>query len=78
MSWWISLEDEDGRMLTSEKSIQEGGTQFVGGTDECTLNVTYNYSDVTRLVGFQAQTASKKSSVLVEGGVNPMNAVSGG
>jgi len=30
--------------LNSEESCEEGGTYVMGGTDECALNVTYNYS----------------------------------
>lgn len=44
MSWWISLNDEEGEYLYSEEVIAEGGTYAIGGTDEMCLNVTYNYS----------------------------------
>jgi CO dehydrogenase/acetyl-CoA synthase epsilon subunit len=43
MSWWIYLEDENGNSLETDKIIQEGGIQVVGGTNKTTLNVTYNY-----------------------------------
>lgn len=44
MSWDVALHDKDDNLLNSAKTIQEGGTQVLGGTDECHLNVTYNYS----------------------------------
>jgi hypothetical protein len=50
MSWWISLDDE-GKPV-EVKSFQGGGTQCIGGSTEADLNVTYNYSEVTRLVDF--------------------------
>ena len=43
MSVWIRLEDLQGRTLEAERH-EEGGTYVVGGTTECELNVTYNYS----------------------------------
>lgn len=45
MSVWYTLEDaQSGATLTlPEGSHSEGGTYVLGGTDECTLNVTYNY-----------------------------------
>ena len=43
MSWWVSLEDENGRSLSVPRHT-EGGTFVLGGTDEAELNVTYNYS----------------------------------
>ena len=33
-----------GNILHMDESIQEGGTQVMGGTTECSLNVTYNYA----------------------------------
>ena len=45
MSWTVYLVDPDeGSSLNSKNSIQEGGTQVVGGTNSCELNITYNYS----------------------------------
>ena len=39
------LVDEDtDSSLCSKNSIQEGGTQVAGGTNNCELNITYNYS----------------------------------
>ena len=43
MSFWVSLEDAQGETCTSEP-FEDGGTFVVGGSDECSLNVTYNYS----------------------------------
>lgn len=67
MSWWISLHDDDGNTAQVEL-YQEGGTQVVGGTTEADLNVTYNYSEVTRLVdfNFQDHLHGKKAKDTVE------------
>ncbi|MHA1951263.1 MAG: hypothetical protein ACW987_15520 [Candidatus Thorarchaeota archaeon] len=43
MSYWVSLQDEKGEYLFVDTHA-EGGTYVLGGTDEATLNVTYNYS----------------------------------
>lgn len=43
MSYWVSLEDGDGKCFESQEKIASGGTRQVGGTTETTLNVTYNY-----------------------------------
>lgn len=51
MSWWISLVNDDDSTCTVDPHA-EGGTYALGGTPEAELNVTYNYSEVTRLVGF--------------------------
>ena len=48
MSYDIYLETEDG-VCVSSQHIQEGGTQVMGGTKECHLNITYNYSTLYRL-----------------------------
>ena len=45
MSWDVRLEGAG-----HVDRIQEGGTQTVGGTTEADLNITYNYSDVYKLV----------------------------
>jgi len=49
MSYDIYLETEDGEICVSSQRIQEGGTQVMGGTKECHLNITYNYSTLYRL-----------------------------
>jgi hypothetical protein len=50
MSWWISLNDENG--YKTVESFEGGGTYALGGSDEAALNVTYNYSEVTNLIDF--------------------------
>ena len=50
MSWWIYLEDDDGKNVTVDRH-EEGGTYCMGGTHEAELNVTYNYGVVFRLAG---------------------------
>lgn len=50
MSYDVSLRDaETGAILTTD-SHTEGGTIVVGGTNECVLNITYNYSEVYSMV----------------------------
>jgi hypothetical protein len=51
MSWDISLETPEGQALQVAHP-GEGGTYALGGSNEADLNVTYNYSEVTRLVSF--------------------------
>jgi len=43
MSHDVRLVDIDGVLVSREK-ITEGGTQVFGGTNDCELTVTYNYS----------------------------------
>ena len=43
MSHDVILVDTDG-VLVSRERIAEGGTYVSGGTNECVLNITYNYS----------------------------------
>ena len=43
MSHDVRLVDTD-IVLVSRQKISEGGTHVSGGTNECELNVTYNYS----------------------------------
>jgi len=43
MSYDVSLMDESGIILEIPEAFQEGGTQIVGGTSLCDLNITYNY-----------------------------------
>jgi hypothetical protein len=42
MSWWVYLEDKDGKPV-EVSAHSEGGTYAVGGISEAELNVTYNY-----------------------------------
>jgi hypothetical protein len=51
MSFDICLRTETGETVCVEHH-SEGGTYQVGGTTEAKLNVTYNYSEVTKLVDF--------------------------
>jgi hypothetical protein len=51
MSWWVSLRDNEGN-IARVREHQEGGTLVVGGSAEADLNVTYNYSLVTRPIEF--------------------------
>ena len=51
MSWDIALQ-VDGESVPVDHHEGEGGTYEVGGTDRAELNVTYNYSEVTKLVDF--------------------------
>lgn len=44
MSYDIWLNDQEGQTCRTKNKHQEGGTYCVGGTDECSLNVTYNYA----------------------------------
>ena len=43
MSYDIWLSNERMNIHTSSQQIQEGGTQVMAGTNECQLNITYNY-----------------------------------
>ena len=43
MSWWVSLNDENGSPVTVD-SFEDGGTYALGGSSEADLNITYNYS----------------------------------
>lgn len=45
MSYDVSLIEDD-RICTVNETCQAGGTQIVGGTNECELNITYNYGEV--------------------------------
>jgi len=50
MSWSVFIKNDEGETLYSVNHIQYGGTQVVGGTNECDLNITYNYSKLFREV----------------------------
>jgi hypothetical protein len=51
MSWWIYLEDEQGRTV-SVAPDSAGGTYAIGGIAQASLNVTYNYGEAFRVVDF--------------------------
>lgn len=53
MSYDVYLRDDEGEVCTTE-AHSEGGTYTVGGTDECHLNVTYNYSQIFRIIKLQS------------------------
>lgn len=46
MSYDVELMGPDGTVLPFGTVFAEGGTQRVGGTDRCELNITYNYAEV--------------------------------
>lgn len=46
MSYDVFLVDHVGNSLVSKRLIQEGGTQVMGGTSMCELNITYNYASL--------------------------------
>jgi hypothetical protein len=48
MSWDVELRGENG-VCTVDHEFCEGGTHAAWGTNECELNVTYNYSVLFRL-----------------------------
>jgi hypothetical protein len=45
MSFDVRLKDKEGNTLISSMNISHGGTQVIGGTNECDLNITYNYAE---------------------------------
>lgn len=53
VSYNVDLVDKEGNILQMEEAIEEGGTYIQGGTTECSLNVTYNYSQVYHLLGWR-------------------------
>jgi hypothetical protein len=58
MSWWISLQDEQGEVVSVEP-FTEGGTYALGGSTEAELNVTYNYG---KHFAFRDELDGKKAS----------------
>lgn len=57
MSWDIDLDYPDGREIQVDIH-EEGGTYALGGTDQASLNVTYNYGkhfDFNKLDGRTAE-----------------------
>ena len=46
MSWDVKLNNDEGITLSINEFFQEGGTQQIGGTNFCELNITYNYAQV--------------------------------
>lgn len=46
MSYDVDLVDANGDVLPCREHFEEGGTRVLGGISECSLNITYNYSEV--------------------------------
>jgi len=61
VSYWVSLSYPDG-VLASVPPFSEGGTYALGGNDEATLNVTYNYSEVFKLLDFRLKDLHEKQA----------------
>lgn len=67
MGFWMRLVDEKSREpLKIPFSLEEGGTYPVGGTDECLLKVTGNYSQVFDFDQLEGKTASETLHLLAE------------
>lgn len=49
MSVWVYIENVSGEVLPAPRRHTDGGTAQLGGSVECELNVTYNYSPLFRL-----------------------------
>lgn len=60
MSYDISLE-HNGVVTKSKNIIAEGGTQIVGGTNKCELNITYNYSKIYSKFNFSLKDLNGNS-----------------
>lgn len=45
MSWWIYLNDNEGKPV-SVPQFTDGGTYCMGGEDIASLNITYNYGNI--------------------------------
>lgn len=75
MSWDIDLEESDG-VPCKVTAHTEGGTYAVGGTDNASLNVTYNYGEAYRLVGFSIDSLqgakAKDVTAALEDAVNKL------
>lgn len=50
MSYDVHLVGPDDITLTSSEKVTEGGTQILGGTNECRLNITGNYWQVWKMI----------------------------
>ena len=48
MSWWVSLQCPCCEETLCVESHQEGGTICIGGSNEASLNITYNYGQLFR------------------------------
>lgn len=56
MSYELYVRDKDG-VCQSKTNRSEGGTFVVGGTKECNLNITWNYSKVFYIRILDGKTA---------------------
>ena len=59
MSYWVYLQNKHGGTLPVDRHM-EGGTFVVSGNPMAELNVTYNYSDVYRLINFSISDLNGK------------------
>lgn len=59
MSYWVTLQDERGKALEVEPH-SEGGTYALGGTEEASLNVTYNYASCYSSVEVEVEPGDPK------------------
>lgn len=50
MSYDVDLIDQDGQLVQVEHHEADGGTYVVGGTNDASLNITYNYGSIYSLV----------------------------
>lgn len=56
MSYDVEIQDWDGSCVQlPQKHNVKGGTYSEGGTEDASLNITYNYSAVYALVGFSVK-----------------------
>lgn len=65
MSYWITLQDENGDALEVGNHT-EGGTYAFGGTNEATLNVTYNYCGHFSFKSLRGKTGAESIPLLQE------------
>jgi len=82
MSWDIELRDPvEARLYTDVPHHEGGGTTVDGGYTETWLNVTYNYAEVTHLIGFSfgglherfaEDTIPELRAAVMKLGTNPM------
>lgn len=64
MSFWIKLVDKDNNTVQTTPHT-EGGTIVLGGNSDCDLNITYNYSNLYRLVNFDPEDLNDKIALTV-------------
>ena len=64
MSYWISLEHPETEETAEVSNHSEGGTYAIGGINEASLNVTYNYGKHFRFRSLNKQTGEKTIELL--------------